>query len=69
MLTGKKTYIGGVLIGAGYIADALGYGEIGDVLRGLGNTFAVVGIGHKIQRVESTLFEPVKERLTMGWDK
>lgn len=51
MLSGYKTYVGAALLGLGAALEALGFSEFGLIARQLGEAIAVVGVGHKIQKL------------------
>lgn len=51
-LDGKKTYLGGALLGGAAFIHAVfpQYAAVADVLSQLGTALSVVGIGHKIEK-------------------
>jgi len=49
-MKGWKTYLGAILIGAGFTLDALGMSPLGEILKGIGATVGVIGLGHKIEK-------------------
>lgn len=49
-MRGWKTWLGAIVIGGSGAATALGYPELAAILLKVGGLFAIVGIGHKIEK-------------------
>ena len=51
MMTGYKTYLGAIIIGIGSAIEALGYIDLGRIVKDLGLMLMGIGIGAKIARL------------------